>query len=143
MCFALRNYWRGFFAAVIGVIVFRLLSIRACSKFEGAVYVYHVHVNRWYVLRMRGNRQLAKFLQNYRLFYPFLISCLICAVTFPPGPGMFQSADMTTHDQIISLLKQLYLSEGCIIVGDGRCFCSSGGGGCHVGFRGFFIMPGG
>ena len=25
--FAVRNYWRGFFAAVIGAIVFRLLSI--------------------------------------------------------------------------------------------------------------------
>jgi len=133
--FAVRNYWRGFFAAVIGAIVFRLLSIwfedeetivavfrtgfsmdfpydpqelivftliGVCCGLGGALYVY---MHRRYVLWMRGNKQLTKFLQKNRFIYPFLISGLISAVTFPPGPGMFQAADVTTHEQIETLFS--------------------------------------
>ena len=35
----------------------------------------------------------------YRFIYPFLISGFISLVTFPPGPGAFQAADVTTHHQ--------------------------------------------
>jgi len=133
--FAVRNYWRGFFAAIIGAIVFRLLSIwfedeetivavfrtgfsmefpydpqelivftliGVCCGLGGALYVY---MHRRYVLWMRGNKQLTKFLQKNRFIYPFLISGLISAVTFPPGPGMFQAADVTTHEQIETLFS--------------------------------------
>merc|ERR1719153_689484 len=133
--FAVRNYWRGFFAAVMGSIVFRLLSIwfedeetivavfktgfnmefpydpqellvftliGVCCGLGGALYVY---MHRRYVLWMRGNKQLTKFLQKNRFIYPFLISGLISAVTFPPGPGMFQAADVTTHEQIETLFS--------------------------------------
>jgi len=133
--FAVRNYWRGFFAAIIGAIVFRLLSIwfedeetivavfRTGFSMEfpydpqelivftligvvcglgGSLYVY---MHRRYVLWMRGNKQLTKFLQKNRFIYPFLISGLISAVTFPPGPGMFQAADVTTHEQIETLFS--------------------------------------
>ena len=133
--FAVRNYWRGFFAAIIGAIVFRLLSIwfedeetivavfrtgfsmefpydpqelivftliGVCCGLGGALYVY---MHRRYVLWMRGNKQLTKFLQKNRFIYPFLISGLISAVTFPPAPGMFQAADVTTHEQIETLFS--------------------------------------
>jgi len=133
--FAVRNYWRGFFSAVIGAIVFRLLSIwfedeetivavfrtgfsmdfpydpqelivftliGVCCGLGGALYVY---MHRRYVLWMRGNKQLTKFLQKNRFIYPFLVSALISAVTFPPGPGMFQAADVTTHQQIETLFS--------------------------------------
>eukprot|EP00092_Neocalanus_flemingeri_P009389 GFUD01010103.1.p1 GENE.GFUD01010103.1~~GFUD01010103.1.p1 ORF type:complete len:1007 (-),score=275.67 GFUD01010103.1:1080-4100(-) len=133
--FAVRNYWRGFFAAIIGAIVFRLLSIwfedeetivavfrtgfsmdfpydpqelivftliGVCCGLGGALYVY---MHRRYVLWMRGNKQLTKFLQKNRFIYPFLISGLISAITFPPGPGMFQAADVTTHEQIETLFS--------------------------------------
>merc|ERR1719495_897791 len=133
--FAVRNYWRGFFAAIIGAVTFRLLSIvfedeetivamfrtgfpmefpydpqelivftliGVCCGLGGALYVY---THRRYVLWMRGNKQLTKFLQKNRFIYPFLISGLISAVTFPPGPGMFQAADVTTHEQIETLFS--------------------------------------
>jgi len=133
--FAVRNYWRGFFSAVIGAIVFRLLSIwfedeetivavfrtgfsmdfpydpqelivftliGVCCGLGGALYVY---MHRKYVLWMRGNKRLTRFLQKNRFIYPFLVSGLISAVTFPPGPGMFQAADVTTHQQIETLFS--------------------------------------
>jgi len=128
--FAVRNYWRGFFAAVCGAVIFRLLSIwfedeetivavfRTGFKMDfpydpqelvvfaligvfcgigGSMYVY---IHRRYVLWMRGNKRLTKFLQKNRFIYPFFISFLISSLSFPAGPGMFQAADITTHEQI-------------------------------------------
>merc|ERR1719167_239291 len=133
--FAVRNYWRGFFAAIIGAITFRLLSIvfedeetivamfRTGYSMEfpyapeellvfimigvvcglgGSLYVY---THRRYVLWMRGNKQLNKFLQKNRFIYPFLVSMIISALTFPGGPGKFMSADVNTHDQIHALFS--------------------------------------
>ena len=70
---------------------------------------------------MRGNKQLNKFLQKnrsvfctlwwhgdqvgYRFIYPFLVSMIISALTFPGGPGKFMSADVNTHDQIHALFS--------------------------------------
>jgi chloride channel 2 len=92
--FAVRNYWRGFFAAVCGATVFRLLAvwfqkadtlkalfatnftmdfpfdpqelfifalIGAICGLGGSLYVW---VHRKYVLFMRSNKNLNKFLQK-------------------------------------------------------------------------------
>ena len=95
--FAVRNYWRGFFSAVCGAVVFRLLSVwfeegqdtivavfrtgfsmefpydpqelfifammGVCCGLGGALYVY---LHRRYVLWMRSNKKLTKFLQKNR-----------------------------------------------------------------------------
>merc|ERR1719309_1361276 len=134
--FAVRNYWRGFFSAVCGAVIFRLLSVwfeegndtivavfrtgfsmefpydpqeliifammGVCCGLGGALYVY---LHRRYVLWMRSNKKLTKFLQKNRFIYPFLVSLLISALSFPGGPGMFQAADITTHEQIEHLFS--------------------------------------
>ena len=53
----------------------------------GAAWVY---IHRHYVLWMRGNKRLTKFLQKNRFIYPFFISFLISCLSFPAGPGLFQ-----------------------------------------------------
>ena len=129
--FAVRNYWRGFFAAVIGAIVFRLLSIwfqdeetivavfkttfpiefpydpqelmifALIGVFCGVGGAMYVFIHRKYVLWMRSNKQLTKFLQKNRFIYPLLISSFISALSFPGGLGKFMAADSTTHDQVL------------------------------------------
>ncbi|KAJ8320296.1 hypothetical protein KUTeg_001883 [Tegillarca granosa] len=59
--FAVRNYWRGFFAAVCGALMFRLLSI--WFKHEGNIHG--------------------------RFIYPGLVALVISSITFPPGLGQF------------------------------------------------------
>ncbi|QQP53455.1 Chloride channel protein, partial [Caligus rogercresseyi] len=128
--FAVRNYWRGFFAAVCGAMVFRLLSIwfennatiiavfltgfkmdfpydpqelfvfamiGVFCGMGGALYVY---LHRCYVLWMRRNKKLTKFLQKNRFIYPFLVSLFISSVSFPPGLGKYAASDIGTHAQI-------------------------------------------
>ena len=131
--FAVRNYWRGFFAAVIGAIVFRLLSIwfqdeetivavfkttfpiefpydpqelmifALIGVFCGVGGAMYVFIHRKYVLWMRSNKQLTKFLQKNRFIYPLLISSFISALSFPGGLGKFMAADSTTHDQVLNI----------------------------------------
>ena len=116
----IRNYWRGFFAAIIGAMCFAMLCVwfdepetivphfptgfsmefpydpqeliiftlvGVVCGFGGALYVF---THRKYVLWMRGNKKLSGFLQKNRFIYPFCISFLIAALTFPAGPGAFQ-----------------------------------------------------
>merc|ERR1719210_133858 len=128
--FAVRNYWRGFFAAIIGALCFAML----CVWFDepetivphfptgfsmefpydpqellvftliGVVCGFggglYVFTHRKYVLWMRGNKKLTAFLQKNRFIYPFCISFLIASLTFPAGPGAFQAADVSSHHQI-------------------------------------------
>ena len=68
----------------------------------GALYVY---THRRYVLWMRGNKKLTKFLQKNRFIYPFAISFLITALTFPDLLGQFVASKLNTHDQIHDLFS--------------------------------------
>ena len=139
--FAVRNYWRGFFSAVCGAMTFRLLAIWFSQeetivaifltgfKMEfpydpqelfvfamigvfcglgGALYVY---LHRRYVLWMRGNKKLTKFLQKNRFIYPFLVSWIISTLSFPPFTGQFQAGDIGTHEQIHILFSNYTWSK--------------------------------
>lgn len=139
--FAVRNYWRGFFSAVCGAMTFRLIAIwfdeedtivavfptgfdpsfpydpqelfvysviGVVCGLGGSLYVY---LHRRYVLWMRGNKKLTKFLQKNRFIYPFFISFMITAITFPPFLGQFQAADVSTHDQVHILFSNYTWSK--------------------------------
>ncbi|XP_065159562.1 chloride channel protein 2 isoform X3 [Atheta coriaria] len=133
--FAVRNYWRGFFAAVCGATIFRLLAV----WFEGADTVtavfrtnfamdfpfdpqelfvfaligvvsgvggaFYVWVHRQYVMFMRKNKAINTFLQKNRFIYPGIVSLVVATVSFPLGLGQFMAGDLTTHDQVASLFS--------------------------------------
>merc|ERR1719341_947507 len=80
------------FASPIGGVLFSIevpyapeellvfIMIGVVCGLGGSLYVY---THRRYVLWMRGNKQLNKFLQKNRFIYPFLVSMIISALTFP------------------------------------------------------------
>ena len=74
-----------------------MVSCPTWSKNLGRTLVY---THRRYVLWMRGNKRLTKFLQKNRFIYPFIISFLITAVTFPNFLGQFIASKLNTHDQV-------------------------------------------
>nr|XP_022908827.1 chloride channel protein 2 [Onthophagus taurus] len=133
--FAVRNYWRGFFAAVCGATIFRLLAV----WFEGVDTVtamfktsftmefpfdpqelfvfaligvisgfggaFYVYMHRQYVMSMRKSKTLNNFLQKNRFLYPGLVALLISTVSFPLGLGQFIAGDLTTHEQVLNLFS--------------------------------------
>ncbi|XP_032669295.1 chloride channel protein 2 isoform X1 [Odontomachus brunneus] len=131
--FAVRNYWRGFFAAVCGATMFRLLAIwfqreetitaMFATNFtmdfpfdpqelfvfaligvgSGLGGAFYVWLHRQYVIFMRKNKSMNNFLQKNRFLYPGIVSLLVSSVSFPLGLGQFMAGDLNTHDQVYGL----------------------------------------
>nr|XP_047907490.1 chloride channel protein 1 [Anser cygnoides] len=131
--FAVRNYWRGFFAATFSAFIFRVLAVwnkdavtitalfrtnfRMDFPFDlqelpafavigicsGFLGAFFVYLNRQVVLCIRRHTALSQFLTKYRLIYPGVISFLIATVTFPPGFGQFMAGELMPREAISSL----------------------------------------
>ncbi|XP_008194671.1 chloride channel protein 2 isoform X2 [Tribolium castaneum] len=133
--FAVRNYWRGFFAAVCGATIFRLLAVwfdRAdtvtavfktsfqmdfpfdpqelfvfalIGAFCGLGGAFYVWMHRQYVMFMRNSKTINSFLQKNRFLYPAIVSLLVSTVSFPLGTGQYFAGDLTTHEQVMDLFS--------------------------------------
>ncbi|XP_040452258.1 chloride channel protein 1 [Falco naumanni] len=131
--FAVRNYWRGFFAATFSAFIFRVLAVwnkdavtitalfrtnfRMDFPFDlqelpafavigicsGFLGAFFVYLNRQVVLCIRRHTALNQFLTKYRLIYPGVITFLIATVTFPPGFGQFMAGELMPREAISSL----------------------------------------
>uniref|UniRef100_A0AAQ4QQU5 Chloride channel 2c n=1 Tax=Gasterosteus aculeatus aculeatus TaxID=481459 RepID=A0AAQ4QQU5_GASAC len=119
--FAVRNYWRGFFAATISAFIYRMLAVwNGDEETLTALYKTHfrldfpsdlqelpafavlgiasgfigalfVYLNRLIVKFIRNQKVINRFLMKKRLLYPVLVTLLISTLTFPPGFGQFMA----------------------------------------------------
>ncbi|XP_056301023.1 chloride channel protein 1 isoform X2 [Pseudoliparis swirei] len=131
--FAVRNYWRGYFAATFSAFIFRVLSVwnkdavtitalfktnfRMDFPFDlqelpafaiigiscGFLGAFFVYLNRQVVLFMRRPTALTRFLTRHRLIYPGAVTLIIATLTFPPGFGQFMAGELMPRDCINSL----------------------------------------
>ncbi|KAJ4937284.1 hypothetical protein JOQ06_001863 [Pogonophryne albipinna] len=131
--FAVRNYWRGFFAATFSAFIFRVLAVwnqeeetitalfktrfRLDFPFDlqelpafailgiacGFGGALFVYLNRLIVECMRKQKTINKFLLRKRLVYPAVVTLLISTLTFPPGFGQFMAGQLTQHESLVAL----------------------------------------
>uniref|UniRef100_A0A8C9Y4F0 Chloride voltage-gated channel 1 n=1 Tax=Sander lucioperca TaxID=283035 RepID=A0A8C9Y4F0_SANLU len=131
--FAVRNYWRGYFAATFSAFIFRVLSVwnkdavtitalfktnfRMDFPFDlqelpafaiigiscGFLGAFFVYLNRQVVLFMRRPTALTRFLTKHRLIYPGAVTLIISTLTFPPGFGQFMAGELMPRECINSL----------------------------------------
>ncbi|XP_038015977.1 chloride channel protein ClC-Ka isoform X2 [Motacilla alba alba] len=131
--FAVRDYWRGFFAATCGAFMFRLLAvfnseqetIAAVFKSDlkidfpfdfleiffflilgticGTVACAYLFCQRWMMVAVKKNRLTAKLLATDKPVYTVLMVLLLASVTFPPGLGQFMASRLTMKEYLISL----------------------------------------
>uniref|UniRef100_A0A8D0AW16 Chloride voltage-gated channel 2 n=1 Tax=Sander lucioperca TaxID=283035 RepID=A0A8D0AW16_SANLU len=132
--FAVRNYWRGFFAATFSAFIFRVLAVwnrdeetitalfktsfRLDFPFDlqelpafavigianGFGGALFVYLNRLIVQFMRKQKAINRFLMKKRLLYPALVTLLISTLTFPPGFGQFMAGKLTQKESLVTLL---------------------------------------
>ncbi|XP_060799386.1 chloride channel protein 2c isoform X2 [Neoarius graeffei] len=132
--FAVRNYWRGFFAATFSAFIFRVLAVwnrdeetitalfktrfRLDFPFDlqelpafavigiasGFGGALFVYLNRLIVQFIRKQKVINKFLMKKRLLYPALVTLLISTLTFPPGFGQFMAGQLTQKETLVTLL---------------------------------------
>ncbi|KAM6127815.1 chloride channel protein 2 [Phoenicopterus ruber ruber] len=131
--FAVRNYWRGFFAATFSAFIFRVLAVwnkdeetitalfktrfRLDFPFDlqelpafavigiasGFAGALFVYLNRKIVQFMRRQKTINRFLMKKRLLFPALVTLLISTLTFPPGFGQFMAGQLTQKDTLVTL----------------------------------------
>ncbi|NWT84062.1 CLCKB protein, partial [Lanius ludovicianus] len=128
--FAVRDYWRGFFAATCGAFMFRLLAvfnktIAAVFKSDlkidfpfdlletfffvilgticGIVACAYLFCQRWMMVAVKRNWLTAKLLATDKPVYTVLVVLLLASVTFPPGLGQFMASRLTMKEYLTSL----------------------------------------
>ncbi|KAL6030209.1 hypothetical protein STEG23_035737 [Scotinomys teguina] len=131
--FAVRNYWRGFFAATFSAFVFRVLAVwnkdavtitalfrtnfRMDFPFDlkelpafavigiccGFLGAVFVYLHRQVMLGVRKHKALSQFLAKHRLLYPGIVTFVIASLTFPPGMGQFMAGELMPREAISTL----------------------------------------
>ncbi|XP_003791594.1 chloride channel protein 1 [Otolemur garnettii] len=131
--FAVRNYWRGFFAATFSAFVFRVLAVwnkdavtitalfrtnfRMDFPFDlqelpafavigiccGFLGAAFVYLHRQVMLGVRKHKALSQFLSKHLLLYPGIVTFVIASFTFPPGMGQFMAGELMPREAISTL----------------------------------------
>ncbi|XP_003802911.1 chloride channel protein 2 [Otolemur garnettii] len=131
--FAVRNYWRGFFAATFSAFIFRVLAVwnrdeetitalfktrfRLDFPFDlqelpafavigiasGFGGALFVYLNRKIVQVMRKQKTINRFLMRKRLLFPALVTLIISTLTFPPGFGQFMAGQLSQKETLVTL----------------------------------------
>ncbi|XP_068270954.1 LOW QUALITY PROTEIN: chloride channel protein ClC-Kb-like [Nyctibius grandis] len=131
--FAVRDYWRGFFAATCGSFMFRLLAVfnneqetiaavlESDLKFDfpfdlleifffavlgvvcGLLGCAYLFCQRWLLAAVRESRLTAKLLATDKPIYSALVVLLLASITFPPGLGQLMASRLTMKEYLTSL----------------------------------------
>ncbi|NWU08742.1 CLCKB protein, partial [Cephalopterus ornatus] len=128
--FAVRDYWRGFFAATCGAFMLHLLAvfnktIVALFKIDlkidfpfdlletfffvilgvvcGLVACAYLFCQRWMMVAVRRNWLTAKLLATDKPVYTALVVLLLSSITFPPGLGQLMASRLTMKEYLTSL----------------------------------------
>ncbi|CAG9772798.1 unnamed protein product [Ceutorhynchus assimilis] len=140
--YAVRNYWRGFFAAVWGATVYRLLyvwidgvdtirvvfatsfindfpydpleliSFAVLGVICGCAGSFYIFIKRAFSRHMKKNKRIQWLQKSNRFVYPFFVVLLISTVTWPPGVGQFMASDLTPKDQVVQLFGNFTWTQG-------------------------------
>ncbi|KAM4014867.1 chloride channel protein ClC-Kb-like [Anomaloglossus baeobatrachus] len=131
--FAVRNYWRGFFAATCGAFMFRLLAVfnseqetisavfktnfKITFPFDlpetffymilgvicGAMSCAYLFCQRWLLGYVRRNPYTSRILANDKPVYSALLALLLASLTFPDFLGQFLAARLSMKELLVSL----------------------------------------
>nr|XP_030145120.3 chloride channel protein ClC-Ka isoform X2 [Taeniopygia guttata] len=97
--FAVRDYWRGFFAASCGAFMFRLLAVfNSEQETIAAVFKSDLKIDFPFDLL-----ETFFFLILGKPVYTVLAVLLLASITFPPGLGQFMASRLTMKEHLISL----------------------------------------
>ncbi|KAM3924050.1 chloride channel protein ClC-Kb-like [Leptodactylus fuscus] len=124
--FAVRNYWRGFFAATCAALMFRLLAVinseretvailfstnwRVEFPFDlpeylsyallgvvcGCVCCVYLYLHRVSLVFINHNQRIGKFLRNNKIIYAAFVSLVLASITFPHGFGQYMGGTRLT-----------------------------------------------
>lgn len=128
--FSVRSYWHAFFAATVGALFWRLLSVwfhyeenithifktnfRLENPYEtleiisfallgvlcGLASFLFVQLNQSFVLMNRKRTRVNAFLQRFPFLYPILLSIIVGIISFPGSLGQFYASWLSSGMQV-------------------------------------------
>ncbi|XP_074416458.1 chloride channel protein ClC-Kb-like isoform X3 [Larus michahellis] len=97
--FAVRDYWRGFFAATCGAFMFRLLAVfNSEQETIAAVFKSDLKIDFPFDLL-----ETFFFVILGKPVYTVLVVLLLASITFPPGLGQLMASRLTMKEYLTSL----------------------------------------
>uniref|UniRef100_A0A452EBM8 Chloride channel protein 2 n=1 Tax=Capra hircus TaxID=9925 RepID=A0A452EBM8_CAPHI len=112
--FAVRNYWRGFFAATFSAFIFRVLAVWNRDE-ETITALFKTRFRLDFPFDLQElpafagaevwERRRCFFPLQYRqrLLFPALVTLLISTLTFPPGFGQFMAGQLSQKETLVTL----------------------------------------
>uniref|UniRef100_A0A8C8K9Y9 Chloride channel protein n=1 Tax=Oncorhynchus tshawytscha TaxID=74940 RepID=A0A8C8K9Y9_ONCTS len=114
--FAVRNYWRGYFAATFSAFIFRVLSVfnkdavtitaLFRTKFRMDFPFDLQELPAFAIIGVESRKRMAVFNPyslTSRLIFPGVVTLVIATLTFPPGFGQFMAGELMPRECINSL----------------------------------------
>ncbi|XP_040389740.1 chloride channel protein ClC-Kb-like isoform X2 [Cygnus olor] len=97
--FAVRDYWRGFFAATCGAFMFRLLAVfNSEQETIAALFKSDLKIDFPFDLP-----ETFFFMVLGKPLYSALVVLLLASITFPPGLGQLMASRLSMKEHLISL----------------------------------------
>ncbi|XP_030363748.1 chloride channel protein ClC-Kb-like isoform X2 [Strigops habroptila] len=97
--FAVRDYWRGFFAATCGAFMFRLLAVfNSEQETIAAIFKSDLKIDFPFDLL-----ETFFFAILGKPVYTALVVLLLASITFPPGLGQLMASRLTMKEYLITL----------------------------------------
>eukprot|EP00075_Anas_platyrhynchos_P009683 XP_027298936.1 chloride channel protein ClC-Kb isoform X2 [Anas platyrhynchos] len=97
--FAVRDYWRGFFAATCGAFMFRLLAVfNSEQETIAAIFKSDLKIDFPFDLP-----ETFFFMILGKPLYSALVVLLLASITFPPGLGQLMASRLSMKEHLISL----------------------------------------
>ncbi|KAJ8949182.1 hypothetical protein NQ318_021675 [Aromia moschata] len=145
--YAVRNYWRGFFTAVWGATVYRLLLVwidgvdTITVVFPTSFFVefpydpfelisfailglicgfggsFYIWCKTHFTRWVNETKIIKKIKKFNRFIYPGFIVLLVSTVTWPPGIGQFMAADIAPGVQVKELFSNFTWTKENLTVG--------------------------
>uniref|UniRef100_A0A668AND4 Chloride channel, voltage-sensitive 1a n=1 Tax=Myripristis murdjan TaxID=586833 RepID=A0A668AND4_9TELE len=100
--FAVRNYWRGYFAATFSAFIFRVLSVFN----KDAVTITALFRTKFQTGKLSFDPLTLAARSSppcSRLIFPAVVTLVIATLTFPPGFGQFMAGELMPRECINSL----------------------------------------
>ncbi|XP_029435620.1 LOW QUALITY PROTEIN: chloride channel protein ClC-Kb-like [Rhinatrema bivittatum] len=135
--FAVRNYWRGFFAATCAALMFRLLAVVNQERETVAVLFHtkwsvefpfdlpeylsyailgficgclcclYLFCHRNMLIFLQKHKRINKFMMNYQILYAGFVALVLASITFPHGLGQYIGSRLSMKEHLETFFNNL------------------------------------
>ncbi|XP_051900485.1 chloride channel protein 1-like [Pristis pectinata] len=106
--FAVRNYWRGFFAATCAALMFRVLAVREQRARTNWRVEFPFDLPEFLSFAILGNltifltnhKKISKFMADNKILFAGFVALVLASMTFPHGVGQYIGSRLSMKEHL-------------------------------------------